>query len=37
MKKIIKKMVENYAKKSTNSCHMFLVHQPKAPRVLIEK
>lgn len=37
MKKLIKKMVEAYAKNSTNSCFMWLFHQPKAPRNLIEK
>lgn len=37
MKKLIKKIVENYARKSTNNCHIWLVHQPKAPSVLIEK
>lgn len=37
MKKLFKKMVEGYAKKSTNSCNYWLIHQPKAPRTLIEK
>lgn len=37
MKKLIKKMVEKYAKNSTNSCLILLFHQPKAPRCLIEK
>lgn len=37
MKKILKKMVENYAKGSTNSCWHWLFHQPKAPRTLIER
>lgn len=37
MKKFFKKMVEKYAKSSTNSCIIFIVHQPKAPRCLIEK
>jgi len=37
MKKLIKKVVEAYAKNSTNSCWFWLLHQPKAPRSLIEK
>ena len=37
MKKLLKKVVEKYAKSSTNSCIVFIVHQPKAPRCLIEK
>ena len=37
MKKLLKKVVVKYAKSSTNSCAMLLVHQPKAPRCLIEK
>lgn len=37
MKKIAKKLVEMYAKSSTNSCFMFIVHQPKMPRCMIEK
>lgn len=37
MKKLIKKMVEMYAKSSTNSCMWVLIHQPKAPRCLIKK
>lgn len=37
MKKLFKKFVENYAKKSTNSCYYWLIHQPKAPRALIQK
>ncbi len=37
MKKLIKKMVEMYAKNSTNSCLILVFHQPKAPRCLIEK
>lgn len=37
MKKLLKKVVEMYAKSSTSSCPMLLVHQPKAPRCLIEK
>ena len=37
MKKLIKKVVEMYAKNSTNSCFMVVLHQPKAPKCLIEK
>lgn len=37
MKKVVKKIVEAYAKMSTNSCMIFIVHQPKAPRCLIKK
>ena len=37
MKKIIKKVVENYARKSTNSCAIWLLHETKAPTCLIEK
>lgn len=37
MKKFIKKIVEAYAKSSTNSCSWVLIHQPKAPRCLIKK
>ena len=37
MKKLLKKVVEKYAKSSTNSCVIFIIHQPKAPRCLIEK
>jgi len=37
MKKIIKKVIENYAKKSTNSCNYWLLHQSRAPKVFIEK
>ena len=37
MKKLIKKMVEAYAKNSTTSCWGWLFHQTKAPRSLIEK
>ena len=37
MKKLLKKVVEKYAKSSTNSCFMLIFHQPKAPRSLIEK
>ena len=37
MRKMIKKLVEAYAKTSTNSCIWFVYHQPKAPRCLIKK
>lgn len=37
MKKLLKRMVEKYAKSSTNSCFIVLIHQPKAPKCLIEK
>jgi len=37
MKKLLKKMVEVYAKSSTNSCFWLFIHQPKAPRTMIEK
>lgn len=37
MKKMLKKVVEKYAKSSTNSCAAFFFHQPKAPRCLIKK
>lgn len=37
MKKFFKKMIEKYARSSTNSCFMVLIHQPKAPRCLIQK
>ena len=37
MKKLAKKLVEMYAKSSTNSCWMAWFHQPKAPRALIKK
>lgn len=37
MKKLLKKVVETIAKNSTNSCSAWLVHQPKAPRTLIQK
>ncbi len=37
MKKLLKKVVEAYAKSSTNSCAIFIIHQPKAPKCLIEK
>lgn len=37
MKGMLKKVVELYAKSSTNSCFFFMIHQPKAPRCLIEK
>ena len=37
MRKFIKKIVEKYARSSTNSCSFYIIHQPKAPRCLIEK
>lgn len=37
MKKIMKKVVEMYARNSTNSCIVYVFHQPRAPRCLIEK
>ncbi len=37
MKKLLKKVVEAYAKSSTNSCFIAVFHQPKAPKCLIEK
>ena len=37
MKKLIKKLVEAYAKSSTNSCFWLVFHQAKAPRCLIKK
>ncbi len=37
MKKMLKKIVEAYAKNSTNACFSWLIHQPKAPRCLIKK
>lgn len=37
MKKLLKKVVEKYAKSSTNSCIIVVFHQPKAPKCLIEK
>ena len=37
MKKLLKRMVEKYAKSSTNSCYFVVFHQPKAPKCLIEK
>ncbi len=37
MKKLVKKVVEMYAKTSTNSCWICLLHQPKAPRCMIKK
>ncbi len=37
MKKLVKKVVEMYAKSSTNSCIFFMLHQPKAPKCMIEK
>lgn len=37
MKKLVKKIVEAYAKSSTNSSWYWWLHQTKAPRSLIEK
>lgn len=37
MKKLLKRLVESYAKSSTNSCTIAVFHQPKAPKCLIEK
>lgn len=37
MKKLVKKVVEKYARSSTNSCVVLVFHQPRAPRYLIEK
>ncbi|MDD3303974.1 MAG: cyclic lactone autoinducer peptide [Clostridia bacterium] len=37
MKKILKRMVEKYAKSSTSSCFCLFLHQPKAPKCLIDK
>lgn len=37
MKKLLKKVVETIARSSTNSCSAWLIHQPKAPRALIQK
>lgn len=37
MKKLVKKVIEMYAKSSTNSCLWLALHQNKAPRSLIEK
>ena len=37
VKKLLRKVVELYAKNSTNSCIMLVFHQPKAPRCIIEK
>lgn len=37
MNKLVKKFVEMYAKTSTNSCWLGLIHQTKAPRCLIKK
>ena len=37
MKKILAKLTEMYAKSTTNTCAIWLVHQPKAPRSLIRK
>lgn len=37
MKKVVKKIIEAYAKSSTNSCPWFCLHQPKEPKSLIKK
>jgi cyclic lactone autoinducer peptide len=37
MKTLFKKIVEVYAKSSTNSCLYVIFHQPKAPRCMIKK
>lgn len=37
MRKMLKKLVEAYAKTSTNACGAWLFHQAKAPRSLIQK
>lgn len=37
MKNLMKKIVEMYAKNSTNSCTYLIFHQVKAPTNLIEK
>lgn len=37
MKKLLKKVVEAYAKASTNTCPAWLIHQTRAPRSLIKK
>jgi cyclic lactone autoinducer peptide len=37
MKKVVKKLVEMYAKSSTNSCYFWVFHAPKAPKCLIRK
>ena len=37
MKKILAKVAEMYAKATTNTCFIWLYHQPKAPRCLIKK
>ncbi len=37
MKKLVKKVVEFYAKTSTNSCWMLVIHQTKAPRCMLQK
>lgn len=37
MKKLLKKVVEMYAKSSTNTCFWLNLHQLKAPKALIRK
>lgn len=37
MKKVVKKIIELYAKSSTNTCLFIVFHQPKAPKCLIDK
>ena len=37
MKKILAKLAEAYAKATTNTCHAWLFHEPKAPKCLIKK
>ena len=37
MKNVVKKVVEAYAKSSTQACSVILFHQPKAPKCLIKK
>lgn len=37
MKALFKKIVEAYAKSSTNSCYFVVFHQPKAPKCMIKK
>ncbi|MEG0073373.1 MAG: cyclic lactone autoinducer peptide [Clostridia bacterium] len=35
--KALTKVVESYARKSTESCIFLILHQPKAPKCLIKK
>lgn len=37
MKKLLKKVIESYAKNSTNSCWVWSFHQNRAPKCLIQK